>query len=245
MVNIKDGTFEKRNDLLVEVRGIQIFSTSVIFSAAAVASSLVFIFVPNLETLSLFFFLVGYKYGIKTGLTTVVTSVIIYEMFASQFYGTGGPLPFLLKFPPFLLIMVTGVYFHTVKTGKADFMKDTNQLSSKIGKSNYRTDLLYQIDEHPEINREIHEIWEKLQVGILHKDKLVVTENANATKIISNLLLLYILEPKFIDNRFLQSHKKLIGTDYMNHFKEKIGEDIEIPNIYWKDLTIIKELEIV
>ena len=156
MVNIKDGTFEKRNDLLVEVRGIQVFSTSVIFSAAAVASSLVFIFVPNLETLSLFFFLVGYKYGIKTGLTTVVTSVIIYEMFASQFYGTGGPLPFLLKFPPFLLIMVTGVYFHTVKTGKADFMKDTNQLSSKIGKSNYRTDLLYQIDEHPEINHEIH-----------------------------------------------------------------------------------------
>ncbi len=88
----------------------------------------------------------------------------------------------------------------------------------------------YIVSFSSEINREIHEIWVKLQTGILHKDKLVVTENANATKIISNLLLLYIAKPEFIDIRFLQSHRKLIGTDYMNYFKEKIGARVEIPN---------------
>lgn len=88
----------------------------------------------------------------------------------------------------------------------------------------------YIVSFSSEINREIHEIWKKLQAGILHKDKLVMTENANATKIITNLLLLYIAKPEFIDNRFLQSHRKLIGTDYMNYFKEKIGACIEIPN---------------
>jgi len=52
--------------------------------------------------------------------------------------------------------MVSGVYFHSVKTGKATLMKDNNQLSSKIEKSDYRTDILYQIDEYPKIDSEIH-----------------------------------------------------------------------------------------
>ncbi|MFW9857059.1 MAG: hypothetical protein ACFFFG_18560 [Candidatus Thorarchaeota archaeon] len=104
-----------RTDLWREVHAIQVFSTSVIFSAAAVASSTILLFIPNLETLSLFFFIVGYQYGKSTGVMTVITSVTIYEMFAAQVYGTGGLIPFLLKFPPFLLIMVIGAYFHNLK----------------------------------------------------------------------------------------------------------------------------------
>ncbi len=103
-------------DFQDEVRTIQTFATSIIFSAAAVASSTIFLFIPNFETLSVFFFLVGFRYGLFTGGLTVFTSVTIYEIFASQVYGSGGPLPFLLKFPPFLLIMVMGVYFNHLKT---------------------------------------------------------------------------------------------------------------------------------
>ena len=120
-----------RKELLNEVRTIQVFSTSVIFSAAAVASSTVLLLIPNLETLSLFFFLVGYRYGLATGTTTVITSVTIFEIFASQIYGTGGPVPFLLKFPPFLVIMIVGVYFHSLKVNenfstynKKDFVEE-------------------------------------------------------------------------------------------------------------------------
>jgi hypothetical protein len=101
-----------------EVRKIQSFATSVIFSAAAVASSTIFLFIPNFETLSVFFFFVGFRYGFFTGSLTVFTSVTIYEIFASQVYGSGGPIPFLLKFPPFFLIMVMGVYFNHLKTDK-------------------------------------------------------------------------------------------------------------------------------
>jgi len=100
----------------------------------------------------------------------------------------------------------------------------------------------YIVSFSSEINRELHEIWVKLQKGILHNDKLVVTENANATKIISNLLLLYIYEPKFIDNRFLQSHRKLIGTKYMNNFKEKTGKYIEIPKYLLESLDYNKRI---
>ncbi|MHA1226493.1 MAG: hypothetical protein ACTSR2_08715 [Candidatus Hodarchaeales archaeon] len=111
------------NELRVEVNRIRIFAVSVIFSATAVASSTVFLFVPNLETLSLFFFIVGYRYGVITGTATVVTSVSIYEIFASQVYGSGGPIPFLFKFPPFLLIMLSGFLFHRYR---AKIMIGTN-----------------------------------------------------------------------------------------------------------------------
>jgi hypothetical protein len=104
-----------RNELWSEVQAIQVFATSVIFSAAAVASSTILLFIPNLETLSLFFFIVGYQYGKTTGTMTVITSVTVYEMFASQVYGTGGLIPFLLKFPPFLLFMIMGAYFRRLK----------------------------------------------------------------------------------------------------------------------------------
>jgi hypothetical protein len=168
---MKDHTLEKRNTLLTEVRGIQVFSISVIFSSAAVASSLVFIFIPNLETLSLFFFLVGYRYGIKTGVTTVITSVTIYEMFASQFYGTGGLFPFILKFPPFLLIMISGVYFHHLKI-KNDYSREKEMDStSKIEEEHFQDDILYQPfdlqKETQEINFSVYERLLLAQLGFV------------------------------------------------------------------------------
>ncbi|MFX0087987.1 MAG: hypothetical protein ACFFAU_20205 [Candidatus Hodarchaeota archaeon] len=168
---MKDHSLEKRERLLTDVRGIQIFSISVIFSSAAVASSLVFIFIPNLETLSLIFFLVGYLYGIKTGATTVITSVTIYEMFASQFYGTGGLFPFILKFPPFLLIMVCGVYFHHLKMNNNFLGKEEKEMMLKAPEEQFRDDILYQPfdlqKETQEINFSVYERVLLAQLGFV------------------------------------------------------------------------------
>jgi hypothetical protein len=132
-----------------EVRNIQTFATSVIFSAAAVASSTVFLFIPNFETLSVFFFFVGFRYGFFTGSLTVFTSVTIYEIFASQVYGSGGPIPFLLKFPPFFLIMVMGVYFNHLKKGKSNSHSYSTTIideSASISKLQPSSPLLYRPD---------------------------------------------------------------------------------------------------
>ncbi|WP_455464622.1 hypothetical protein [Candidatus Hodarchaeum mangrovi] len=107
--------------LLSEIKAIRLFAISVIYSAVAVASSTFLIFIPNLETLSLIFFIVGYRYGYSTGFVTVLTSVTVYEFFASQFYGSGGLIPFLLKFPPYFLIVIVAVLFR--KTKNQDLIK--------------------------------------------------------------------------------------------------------------------------
>ena len=148
-----------KEDLKAEVRAIQAFSTSVIFSAVAVASSTILLFIPNLETLSLFFFLVGYRYGKTIGTTTVLTSVTIFEMFASQVYGTGGIFPFLLKFPPFLLIMATGVYFHFLKEKREKSLNNHSGYSpviSALETTSLNMPILYEPQNINQNDKETH-----------------------------------------------------------------------------------------
>ncbi len=123
------GNSEKSNSMHARSQTIRAFSTSVIFSAVAVASSTILLIIPNLETLTIFFFIVGYQYGKSTGIMTVLTSVTIFELFASQFYGTGGLIPFFLKFPPFILVMFTGVYFRKLKDQDTTSLKSSSPLT--------------------------------------------------------------------------------------------------------------------
>jgi hypothetical protein len=153
MSDVHSKTIMLQSELRAEVRALRVFSTSVIFSAAAVASSTVLLLVPNLETLSLFFFLVGYKHGLSTGTATVITSVTVYEIFASQIYGTGGPIPFLLKFPPFLLIMISGVYFYHLKASQNGVQKEKELGSSPTSHTEPMKPLTKILYQPPVVNR--------------------------------------------------------------------------------------------
>ena len=52
----------------------------------------------------------------------------------------------------------------------------------------------------------IHEIWEKLQSGILHKDSRVKAANFRATQIVNSLFFLYAFSPELIDAEFRINH---------------------------------------
>ena len=65
-----------------------------IYSAAAVATSTGLIYIPNLETISIFIFLVSFYYGFRIGLPMMLTTAIIFELFASVAYGLSGPVFF-------------------------------------------------------------------------------------------------------------------------------------------------------
>ncbi|MFX0093927.1 MAG: hypothetical protein ACFFBD_19465 [Candidatus Hodarchaeota archaeon] len=88
-------------------REIRLLAISVMFSALAVASSSVLVFIPNLETLTLIFFLVGYRYGMRAGSGVAIISTILYEFVASAVWGPSG-LIFFFKFPPYLFVACLG-----------------------------------------------------------------------------------------------------------------------------------------
>ena len=70
-------------------------SVVVVYSAAAIGSSVILLPVPNFETISLFIFFVAYVYGYRTGLQMMIVTTLVFEIFATMAYGAGG---FLLIF---------------------------------------------------------------------------------------------------------------------------------------------------
>lgn len=90
------------------------------FSALAVATSLVLLLVPNVETITLVIFLVSLRYGFRTGMCTAITVALTYELLASQIFGSGAIiLPF--KLVAYLVIVLTG-----------DLWKKSSRLPGKV-----------------------------------------------------------------------------------------------------------------
>lgn len=83
------------------------YAVIALFSALAVATTLLLVLVPNLETISLVIFLVSLRYGFRTGMFTAITVALTFELIASQLFGSGAIiLPF--KLIAYLLIALMG-----------------------------------------------------------------------------------------------------------------------------------------
>jgi len=86
------------------------YAVIALFSALAVATSLLLVLVPNLETISLVIFLVSLRYGFRAGMFTAITVVVTYEIIVSQLFGSGVILlPF--KLMAYLLIVLMGHFW--------------------------------------------------------------------------------------------------------------------------------------
>ena len=80
----------------------------------------------------------------------------------------------------------------------------------------------YTIFQSPTIDRDMNEIWEKIQVAKLHKDPRVMTANLNAARKVSELTLLYVAFPSLIEEQFRVEHERLktLSTKYIGHYDQ-------------------------
>ena len=86
----------------------------------------------------------------------------------------------------------------------------------------------YLITFSSEIGDCVTEIWIKLQSGKLHKNERVVAANTRATRIVSDLLILYAFAPELVASPFHRLHARLASTDYMKWYIERVGESIGV-----------------
>lgn len=101
---VSEGEVQPDFDLAEEVRTT---AYTIMFSAMAVASSTVLLVAPNLETLTVVFFLVSYRYGLRYGIPTALISTTVFEIFASMVWGSAG-IGYFFKLPPYLLTVTIG-----------------------------------------------------------------------------------------------------------------------------------------
>lgn len=72
------------------ILGIGAFSLQIQFAAAAIASSFLLLFLPNIETITITVFLAGYLFTRKFGITTLLIIVFSWEILVSSIFAFSG-----------------------------------------------------------------------------------------------------------------------------------------------------------
>ncbi|MHB1001827.1 MAG: deoxyguanosinetriphosphate triphosphohydrolase family protein [Armatimonadota bacterium] len=86
----------------------------------------------------------------------------------------------------------------------------------------------YIVNYSDNIYSDIDEIWNKLQVGRLHKDRRVLGANLAAARIVTELTVAFALIPNLVDNQFFMEHRRLWESAYMNFYKNECKK-VRIP----------------
>jgi dGTPase len=112
-------------------------------------------------------------------------------------------------------------------------MEDVIQESGRrIAKLNsplsIRSQREYLISHSPVLDREVGEVWNRLQAQRLHTDPRVVRANMRAAKILSELLLIVAVVPEIVPREFRREHERVWSKDYMSFYRASMGSNLEI-----------------
>jgi len=89
-------------------------SLQIQLAATAIATSLILIFVPNVETISFTAFLVGFLFPFQFAVVTILTMTVTWELLASMIFAFSG-FTFPFKLLAWLLIGMLGVFARRIK----------------------------------------------------------------------------------------------------------------------------------
>lgn len=82
----------------------------------------------------------------------------------------------------------------------------------------------YLIAHSPEVQRDLDEVWTKLQAGVLHRDARVRIANMKAAQIVRELTLFLARAPECLEPNFVRSHKRLWNSGYVGAYRTAIGK---------------------
>jgi len=123
-----------------------------------------------------------------------------------------------------------------------DLIEESARRISKIkDKKDVRNHSCYLIFHSDEINSDMDEIWKNIQVKKLHNNSEVLSMNLKASRIISEITILFLIFPEYIDKKYINEHKNLISSEYVNfyrRFNSKVNIHRELLNFLPLDMMI-------
>lgn len=86
----------------------------------------------------------------------------------------------------------------------------------------------YSIAQSPEMQRDLDEVWVKLQSGVLHRDARVRVANMKAGQIVRELTLFLARAPECLDPHYVTAHSRLWRTEYIAFFHKAVGKRADL-----------------
>lgn len=102
-----------------ELQSMRNIALSVQIAAAGVATSFMLILFPNIESISLTAFLLGYLFKKKFAITTTLVMVITWEILATLVFSTSGII-FFFKVLGWLIIVVMGMFARYLQINRVE-----------------------------------------------------------------------------------------------------------------------------
>lgn len=84
----------------------------------------------------------------------------------------------------------------------------------------------YMVNHSQEMQHDVSEVWERLQVARLHEDRRVKLANLKATRIVSDLTLLFAASPGLVDADFSSEYARLKSSKYMDYYRGGAGKTV-------------------
>ncbi len=100
----------------------------------------------------------------------------------------------------------------------------------------------YVIAHSPELQRELDEVWVKLQAGILHRDARVRIANMRAGQIVRELTLFFACAPECLEANFVRAHERLWGGPYLAAYRGAIGKLADLRAVPGADAGRLQQL---
>ncbi|MEC6906212.1 dNTP triphosphohydrolase [Photobacterium piscicola] len=160
--------------------------------------------------------------GIKLG------AIELHDLLACRLFHRA-PIDFRIKKGDFLYSKFLEQRGSIIKLLMEDIILESTRRISKLKSKNdvFKADD-YCIFHSEQIDKDMGEIWDKIQVAKLHLDPRVLSANMKASKMVGELLLLFTLFPEHINTQFRVEHERLNATEYMKYYRDQ-HKTIEIP----------------
>ena len=125
-----------------------------------------------------------------------------------------------------------------IKLLMEDIILESSKRISKINsKEDVRKSADYCIFHSQETQHDMNEIWINIQSKKLHNNPKVLSANMKASKLVSELLILFVLYPEYINEKFRIEHERLRESDYIKFYK-KMKRSFELPTEFTSFLPL-------
>lgn len=108
-------------------------------------------------------------------------------------------------------------------------LESTKRISKLKSKNDVFNSGHYCIFHSGQIDNDMGEVWDKIQVRKLHLDPRVLSANMKASRMVSQLLLLFTIVPEYINTQFRIEHERLNKTEYIKYYRDQ-RKNIDIPD---------------
>jgi dGTPase len=156
-----------------------------------------------------------------------LSAITASDLLSCRFFHRA-PLNFAIPYGQSLYDNFIAQRRNVLKILMEDVLVATSKRLARMTPQDVRVAREYVVNYSEEIQRDMNEVWVKLQRTKLHEDRRVKLANLQAARIVSDLTIAFAACPQLVDREFASEHSRLRSKAYLDHYRKAAGKSVAI-----------------